>query len=133
MSFTSTFVLAAALAAANTPSPTPKTPTARTVTLSLVETGGKAPRSQVKVSLPVGGELEAWVQGGEDRRYCRASVDRVGRADDLRIELGCGSSHQSSPNLRLKAQRPLPLGHPIVLGEILRADGRTVEVRATLK
>ncbi len=133
MSFTTTFVVAAALAAVNTPSPTPKTPSARSVTLSLVETGGKAPRSQVKVSLPVGGELEAWVQGGEDRRYCRASVDPVGRADDLRIEIGCGSSNQASPNLRLKAQRPLPLGHQVVLGEIQRADGRTVEVRAKLQ
>lgn len=132
MLIASTFVVAANLAAATPSHPKPKAPS-RTVVLSLVEDGGKSPRSQVKISLPVGGELEAWVQGGQERRYCRASVDRVGTAGELRIELGCGPSHKSSPNLRLRAQRPLPLGHQVVLGQVLRADGRTLEVRATLK
>jgi hypothetical protein len=129
--FSITALVLAALTAHATPSPKP-TP-ARMLTLSLVETGGKATRTEVNLGVAVGGEVDAWVRGGDDQRFCRASADPTGDGNELRIELSCGPSRKATPDLRVKARRSLPLGRPVVLGEVRRADGRVVELRATLK
>jgi hypothetical protein len=100
--------------------------------LTLVETGGKT-KERIRMRVPIGGELAAWVRGGDEQQFCRVHVHRTPRAGEVRVDLECARHPKNPPDLEIKAERTFPSHRTVLLGEIARADGGTVEVRASLK
>src|SRR5688572_2272669 len=120
--------LASPTASANTPTRT----STSIVDVELVE-ANKGSEQRAVFSVPVGGELEAWVRGGDDPRFCRVRVEPVGEGSELEVNLRCGVNVQAPTNLQMKARRALRAGKTTVIGQLSRPDGRTVEVRAKLR
>ena len=77
--------------------------------------------------------IDAWVRGGDDPRFCRVRVEAIGESRELEVNLRRGVNVQAPTNLQVKARRVLQAGKPIVIGQLSRPDGRTVEVRAKLR
>jgi hypothetical protein len=113
---------------------TPSTPasSARTIDVELIESGGKGGDQRATFSVPVDGEIDAWVRDGDDPRFCRVRVEVIRDSTAFVVELGCGRNVAAPTNLHVKARRALPMNKAVVIGRVSRPDGRTIEVRAKL-
>lgn len=117
--------------AAHAATPAKAPASARTIAVELVESGGKAGEQRVSFTVPIGGDIKAWVRGGDDPRFCRVHAHPV-NGGELQVELECAHAKAAPPDLEVKAARTFAAGKSVVLGKVARPDGRTVEVRAKL-
>lgn len=101
------------------------------ITVELVETGGKGGDQTFTFVVPIGGEIQSWVRGGDDPRFCRVHAHAVG-GGEVQLGLACARAKASPPDLEVKATRGFTRGGSVLVGQVARPDGRTIEVRAKL-
>jgi hypothetical protein len=104
---------------------------ASTIAVELVESGGKGGEQRVSFVVPIGGEIQAWVRGGDDPRFCRVNAHSVG-GGEMALALSCARAKASPPDLEVKATRSFSPGKQVLVGQVARPDGRTIEVHAQL-
>lgn len=102
-----------------------------TIAVELVEAGGKGGDQRFSFVVPIGGEMKAWVRGGDDPRFCRVNAHAVG-GGEVELGLSCARGKTSPPDLEVKATRAFSSGRSVLVGQVSRPDGRTIEVRAKL-
>lgn len=110
-----------------------RTPASVTVEVAIVETNGNADPTRTTLVLPGRGRLEAAVSGGAGERVCEVETSHDAVDAELSVKLHCRAVRGSDGELNLEVRPIVRPGGTAVLGKVQRADGRTVEVTATLR
>jgi hypothetical protein len=108
-------------------------PTSVTVEVAIVEKVGKADPTRTTLVLPGRGRLEAAVGGAAGERVCEIETSHDAALTELSVKLHCRAVRGTDGELHLEAKPVVKPGGTAVLGRVQRADGRTVEVTATLR
>lgn len=108
-------------------------PASVTVEIAIVERNGTADPTRTTLMLPGRGRLEAAVAGAAGERVCEVETAHDADLGTLSVKLRCHSNRNSDADLNLEARPVVKKGGTALLGKVERADGRTVEVTATVR
>lgn len=97
---------------------------AGSLAIEVIEAGA-GPERRFALTVPVDGELDAWVDGAAGPRHCRASARPLD--GELQVELKC-SGRKSGDDLRLRARRSFGAGERVQVAAVERGGGRTAAV-----
>lgn len=108
-------------------------PVGVTVEVAIIERNGKGDPTRTKLVLPGQGRLEVAVAGSAGERVCEVETSHDAERSSLSIKLHCHTQRTSDGDLRIEARPVVKVGGTTTLGKVERADGRTVEVTATVR
>lgn len=115
------------------PSPVALRHDAHTVEITIVERARGDKPTRTVVEVPDDGKVKLWVAGGEARRFCEFETSHDAQRNELFIEVRCRPDNQGPPDLSVEARHQARRGKSVVLTKLERADGRSLEVTATLR
>lgn len=106
---------------------------AASVEITIVERARGERPTRTQLELPDDGKLQLWVASGDARRFCEVETAHDERRGELFIALRCRPGTSGPDELSIQARPRSRRGKSMLLAKLERADGRSLEVTATLR